>query len=118
MWLSGLEMTRVTSKSEELRLQGDQPHRGLHSAVGGIQGISPIEYHQLQLRGIRSHEDHFSEELEERMSSILVKPLCCGLQRRNHGGGVRACHEHLCNISTKIHLWPNAYRVTGVPLRG
>ena len=42
-WFSGLDMTRATSRSEELRLQGDQPYRGLHSAAGGIQGISPIE---------------------------------------------------------------------------
>ena len=33
---SGLEVTRATSRFEELRLQGDQPHRGLHLAAGGI----------------------------------------------------------------------------------
>ena len=37
-----VKMTRTTSKSEDLRLQGDQPQRGLHAAAGGIQGISPI----------------------------------------------------------------------------
>ena len=40
----------------------------------------------------------------ECMLSVSVMPLCCGLQRRNHCGGVRACHGHLHNISTKIHL--------------
>ena len=53
---------------------------------------------------IRSREGHFSEELEERVSSVSVIPLCHGLLRRNHGGGVRACHGRLCSISTEIHL--------------
>ena len=36
MRVRGLEVTKVTSKSEELRLQGDQPYRGLCSVAGGI----------------------------------------------------------------------------------
>ena len=48
IWFSGLEVIKATSKSKELRLQGDQLHRGLCTVAGGIQGISPIEdYHQL-----------------------------------------------------------------------
>ena len=39
--ISGLDMTRVTSRSEELKLQGDQPYRGLHSAAGGNLGDQP-----------------------------------------------------------------------------
>ena len=40
-WFSGLELTKATSRSEELRLQGDQPHRGLRSAAGGNPGDQP-----------------------------------------------------------------------------
>ena len=37
-----IRVTRLTSGSEDLRLQGDQPQRGLRpAAAGGIQGISP-----------------------------------------------------------------------------
>ena len=62
--VSGLDMTIATSRYEELMLQGDKPHRGLHSVVGGIQGISPTEdYHQLQPGGIWSRNGHFYEEL-------------------------------------------------------
>ena len=39
--ISGLDMTRVTSKSEELRLQGDQPYKGLYSKIGGNLGDQP-----------------------------------------------------------------------------
>ena len=53
MWVRGLELTRAASKFEELRLQGDQHHRGLRSTTGGI----------------RSHEGHIREELVESMSS-------------------------------------------------
>ena len=82
----GLEVTKVTSKSEDLRLQGDQPHRGLCSTVGGIQKISPIEdYHQVG--GIKSRDGHFREELVNNVPLVTIMPLCCSLQRRNHGWG-------------------------------
>ena len=69
---SGLDMTRVTSTAEELRLQGDHPHRGLHSVVGGIQGISPTEdYDQLKPGGIQSCNGYFCKELSgERVISF------------------------------------------------
>ena len=80
MWSNWLEVTRATSRSEEVRLQEDQPHRGLHLVAGGIQGISlTIDYHQLQPGGIRSRERHFCKELEESVSSAIVVPLCRGL---------------------------------------
>ena len=60
----GLDWTRATSRLEELRLQGDQPHRGLCLVAGGIQGISPIkDYHHLQPGGIGSRDRHINEEL-------------------------------------------------------
>ena len=36
MRISGLEVTRATSKFEALSLQGDQPHGGLCSVAEGI----------------------------------------------------------------------------------
>ena len=40
----------------------------------------------------------------ETVLSVSIMPLCHGLQRRNHGGGGRACPIYLCNISAEIHL--------------
>ena len=88
MWFSGLDKARVTSKFEELSLQGDQPHRGLRLATGGIQGISSTEdYHQLQLGAIPTHEGIFLRRTIWRACHELntVMPLCCSLQRKNHG---------------------------------
>ena len=48
--------------------------------------------------------DIFAKNCVDNVSSTIVVPLCRGLQRRNHGGGVRACHGRLRNISTEIHL--------------
>ena len=70
MWVRGLELTRALSKFEELRLQGDQPYRGLCYVARGIQGINPREDdHQLKPTGIRSGKGHFREELVESTSS-------------------------------------------------
>ena len=35
MWFNWLEVTRTTSKSKDVRLRGDQPHRGLRSVARG-----------------------------------------------------------------------------------
>ena len=73
--ISGLDMTRVTSRSEELRLQGDQPHRGLRSAVEGNPGDQPQRgLPSFAAWGDQESRRPFSEELEERMSSVSVRP--------------------------------------------
>ena len=40
-WFSGLDLTKVTSTFDELRIQGDQPHRGLCLAPRGNPGDQP-----------------------------------------------------------------------------
>ena len=75
MRFSGMEMTETMSKSEELRLQGGQPHRGLRSAAEG----NPRDQPQRGLPPFAAWGDQesrrpFSKELEERMSSVLVRP--------------------------------------------
>ena len=88
MWFNGLAVTRATSRSGELRLQGDQSHIGLRSATGGIQGFSPtVDNHQLQLGGIKSRE---GQVLQRTWGQYVISgehPLCHGLQRKNHGWG-------------------------------
>ena len=48
--------------------------------------------------------DIFAKNCVESVLSVSVMPLCRGLQRKNHGRGVRACHGRLSGISTEIHL--------------
>ena len=89
MWFSGLEVIKVTSRFEELRLQGDQPHRGLHSVARGIQGISPMDGlpSVAARRGQELQRTFFAKNYIESVSSVIVMPLCHSLQRRNHGWG-------------------------------